>query len=390
MKPTVQPGPGIAGDAWLTAPEVAAAFDQARHLCEQVGDTTQRFRILRLLASIYGNQAAMQAFREVTNQCMDIAQRHPDLEFTLEGHRVMGVLLLWQGEFTQARVHFEHIMTLYDRTQHGSHALLYGQDVAVASLASQSLLLWMLGYPDQAQTAIRDAVSLAWELAHAYSLAYARALATFIRHFLGETETLHDEAETLITYSIEHGFPAYVAWGMIMKGWTQGERGEREAGMAQIREGETARQAVGLEFARPMSHVLLSDTYMTCGQVEDGLAVLSEVLTFVATTRFRWFEAGLHRLKGKWLLNAKCGAHNVEFTAESCFHQALDVSRQQQAKSWDLRAATSLARLRQSQGKRQDAYDLLAPVYGWFTEGFDTADVQNAKALLDDLESGGR
>jgi predicted ATPase len=130
------------------APEVAAAFDQARHLCEQVGDTTQRFRVLCLLATIYGNQAAMQAWREVTEQCMDIARSQPDLEFTLEGHRLLGVILFWQGEFTQARVHFKQIMTLYNRTQHGSHALLYGQDVAVVSLAYlkfTSMDAWLSG-----------------------------------------------------------------------------------------------------------------------------------------------------------------------------------------------------------------------------------------------------
>jgi predicted ATPase len=172
---------------------------------------------------------------------------------------------------------------------------------------------------------------------------------------------------------------------MIMKGWAQVERGEREAGMAQMRQGETARRAVGLEFARSISHALLSDAYMKCGQVEDGLAVQTEVLTFVATTGFRWFEAELHRLKGEWLLNAECGVHNAELTAEACFQQALDVARNQHAKSWELRAATSLAHLWQHQGKRQDAVDLLAPVYGWFTEGFDTADLHEARALLEEL-----
>ncbi len=180
----------------------------------------------------------------------------------------------------------------------------------------------------------------------------------------------------------EQGFPFWLAMCTMLRGWALTEQGEMEEGMTQLRQGLAAWQATGTAILRPYWLALLAEAYGKVGQVEEGLSLLAEGLELVDKTEEHSHEAELYRLKGELLL-ARAAEHGTE--AETCFRQALSIARHQQAKSWELRAAMSLARLWQSQDKRQDGYDLLALVYGWFTEGFDTADLQDAKALLNEL-----
>ena len=173
-----------------------------------------------------------------------------------------------------------------------------------------------------------------------------------------------------------------LAFGMVLHGWARAMQGQVEAGMAEMRQGLAAELATGAKTFQPYFLGMLAEAYVEGGHPEEGLPLLDEALAVMDTTEARFYGAELYRLKGELLLAQGANAHTE---AEACFHQALDIARRQQAKSWELRAATSLARLWQSQGKHQDAYDLLAPVYEWFTEGFDTADLQEAKGLLDTL-----
>ena len=187
--------------------------------------------------------------------------------------------------------------------------------------------------------------------------------------------------------SSERGFPQFLALGMMMRGWALALQGQGEEGIAQMHQGLAAFRAAGAELGRPYWLILLAEAYGQVGQTEAGLTTLAEGLATAHKTGERYWEAELYRLKGELLLTLSAEKHTE---AETCFHQALDIARQQQARSLELRAAMSLARLWQRQGKRAAACELLAPIYGWFTEGFDTADLQEAKVLLEALSHASR
>jgi predicted ATPase len=188
-----------------------------------------------------------------------------------------------------------------------------------------------------------------------------------------------------MTLAIDQGFPYWLAFATILRGWALAEQGQREEGIAQIRQCLTAYQATRAELVRPYWLALLAEACWKAGQAEEGLRALTEALAVAHKTGEGFYEAELYRLKGELLQNVEGGMRRAEWTTEACFQQALDIARRQQAKSLELRAAMSLSRLWQQQGKRAEAYDLLAPVYHWFTEGFDTADLQEARALLEEL-----
>jgi predicted ATPase len=262
----------------------------------------------------------------------------------------------------------EQGIALYDRQQHHTHILLYGQDPGVACLSYAAVTLWLLGYPDQALQRSQEALTLAEEVAHPLSLAFARNFAAILHFFRREVPLVQARVEALITLAAEHGFAHWWALGTILRGWACAMQGQGEEGMAQICQGLAAWQATGARGAGPYY-----------------LAMLAEALALANAGGERRHEAELYRLKGQLLL-----AHSAEqhTEVETCFRHALDLARHQQAKSLELRAATSLSRLWQQQGKRAEAHELLAPIYGWFTEGFDTADLKDAKALLNELEDG--
>jgi predicted ATPase len=229
---------------------------------------------------------------------------------------------------------------------------------------------------------IHDALSLTHALAHPFTLAVALPVAARLQQFRREVQAAKEQAEAVITLASEQGFAQPASEGAIYLGWAMTVQGQGEEGIAQLRQGLEAYRATGVE--QGMSHLLmlLAEAYGNLGHVAEGLAVLTETFAQVEQSGDRRVEAELYRLKGHLLLQQSSG-HTTE--AETCFHQAVAIAQNQSAKSWELRAATGLARLWQSQGKRQDAYDLLAPIYNWFTEGFDTADLQEAKALLEEF-----
>jgi predicted ATPase len=206
-----------------------------------------------------------------------------------------------------------------------------------------------------------------------------------LHQFRWEEQLVQERAEAAMTFSTEQGFPHWLALGTFLRGWALAAQGQGAEGMAQMRHGLAARRAAGAELGRPLSLALMAEVYGGMGQAEEGLALVAEALTVVNNSGERHWEAELYRLKGELLLNAEGGVRKAALTAEECFHQALAMARRQQARSFELRAALSLSRLWQQQGKRDAARELLAEVYGWFTEGFDTADLREARALLDEL-----
>jgi predicted ATPase len=225
-------------------------------------------------------------------------------------------------------------------------------------------------------------VTLAQQIVHPFSLSHALNAAASFHQLRREVRCTQERAEATISLATAQGFSLWLAVGSLLRGWALAQQGQAQEGIAQIEQGLRAYRATGGETARPYYLALLAEAHGTIGEPEVGLTALTEALTLVDTTGERWYEAELYRLKGELLLQQSSDNHPE---AETCFQQAIAIAQNQQAKSFELRAATSLSKLWHQQGKRQEAHDLLAPVYGWFTEGFDTADLQEAKALLDEL-----
>jgi len=254
-----------------------------------------------------------------------------------------------------------------------------GQDPGVVCRGFAAMILWLQGYPAQALVRLHEALALAHALADPFSLAFARCLATYVYQFRRDVSAVHEQAEAAVALSTEQGFPLWVAWGTILRGWALAMQGQGEAGMTQLRQGIASWRATGA--AQHVSYycTMLADVAAHLGHTEDGLQALAEAHTLVEQHEERYWEAEICRLRGVLLLRQP-GTPQAE--AEAWLQRALDVARRQEAKSLELRAAMSLSRLWQQQGKRAEASALLAPIYGWFAEGFDTADLQEAKALL--------
>jgi adenylate cyclase len=234
----------------------------------------------------------------------------------------------------------------------------------------------------QALARLHEALALAHELSHPLNLAYARFWAAYVSQFRRDVPAVHEHAEATVVLATERGFPIWAAGGTIFRGWALAMQGQGEAGMAKVRQGLAAMRATGSVVFVPYYCTVLADVCAHLGHIEDGLQTLAEAYTLVEQHENRWWEAEISRLRGVLLLR-QTGAPQAE--AETWLQRALDVARRLEAKALELRAAMSLSRLWQQQGKQQEAHDLLSEVYEWFTEGFDTADLQDAKALLEAL-----
>jgi TOMM system kinase/cyclase fusion protein len=375
-------GPALMATKGYAAPEVEYTYARARELCQSIGETPQFFQAVWGLWYFYLVRAELQTAYELGEQLLNVAQRVQAPALLLLTHRMLGHTLSFLGEFSAAQVHLDRGMTLYAPEQHRALASLYGQDQGVICQSWAALTLWCLGYPDQALRRMRAALTLAQELAHPFSLAYALCFAGMVRQLRREVQAAQERATEAIALCTEQGFAHYLARGTILRGWAMAAQGQGPEGLAQMCQGLTAYHATGAEVFRPYYLAFLAEAHGKVGQAEEGLTVLAQALAAVHKTGERLYEAELYRLKGELLLSLSADNHAE---AEGCLHQALAVARRQQAKSLELRAATSLSRLWQQQGKRAEAHQLLAEIYGWFTEGFDTADLQDAKALLEEL-----
>jgi predicted ATPase len=273
------------------------------------------------------------------------------------------------------------MIAFYDPQQHRSLAFTYGMDPGANSLFYASWTLWSLGYPDQALKRCQELLALAQELDHPFTLAMALCVAcmTYLYYFR-DFEAGREYVEPGFQLSAKEGFVFFEGTGIMWRGWVQVQMGEAEDGIEQMLRGRGCIEATGIRTYRPMFLALLAEAYGKAGQVQQGLSVLAEGLALTEKTGERFYEAESHRIKGELLL-----MQDEETEAEVTFRKAIEVARRQQAKSWELRAAMSLSSLWQRQGKREEAHKLLAEIYGWFTEGFDTRDLKEAKALLEEL-----
>jgi predicted ATPase len=361
------------------APETGQTYIRAQHLCQHLEDPHQLFPVLRGLWNYYNTSTDFRKAHALGEQLLALAQQVQDPAMLVAAHRALGSTLLYRGAVAEAHTHFVQGIALYDPQRHRAHLFLYGGDNGVMCRSHDALTLWSLGYPDQGLAQSHEALTLAQQVAHPFSLAFALLVAAMVHQFRCEMGAIQAHAEAAITLVKEQGFPFWGATSAVLRGWARTQQGQAQEGIEQMRH-IMASRAAGATIRRPYLLAILAEVHGTIGQPEAGLTVLTEALALVDTTGERWYAPELHRLKGALLLQL---SSDNQAEAEACFQQSIRIAQSQQAKSLALRAATSLARLWQQQGKRQEAHDLLAPVYNWFTEGFDTADLQEAKALLD-------
>jgi predicted ATPase len=376
-------GASLIATKGYAAPEVGETYTYAQQLCQHLEDPYQRFPVLRGLWSSYLVCAELQTAHALGEQLLTLAQQVQDTAMLCVAHRALGSTLLFLGAVAAAHTHFAQGMALYDPQQHRAYAFLHGDDAGVICRSYAAWTLWYLGYPTQGLTRSHEAVTLAQQITHPFSLGWVLSAAAIFHQFRREARCAQDCAEAVLSLATAQGFAQWIAYGSMLRGWALMHQGQAPEGITQLTQGLTAQRATGAEILRPYFLTLLVEAYGTLGQPEAGLTVLTEALPLADKTGARWHEPELYRLKGDLLLHQ---SSDNATEAESCFHHALEIARNQRAKSFELRAVTSLAQLWQQQGRRQEAYDLLAPVYNWFTEGFDTADLQDAKALLDALE----
>ena len=374
-------GSALIATKGYAAPEVEDAYTRARTLCQQLGETPRLLQVLLGLEAYYVVRAELQTAYELAEQCLNLAQRLQNPARLLNSHHALGLSLFHLGEAASALEHLEQGILLYDSQPYHPHHSLQNSGVTCRSYAAWAL--WCLGYPERALKRNYEALALAQELSHPYSIAYALCFAAGLHQYRREAQVAQERAAAAITLSTEHEFPFWFAMGTCLYGWALAEQGQEEEGIAQIRQGLAAHWATGAELGRPWYLAFLAEACGKAGQAAEGVRVLAKALETLHNTRERFYEAELYRLTGMLLLQESNGQKLLE--AEESFLNALAVARRQQAKSLELRAATSLSRLWQQQGQRTEAYDLLVPVYGWFTEGFDTADLQEAKALMETL-----
>jgi DNA-binding winged helix-turn-helix (wHTH) protein/predicted ATPase len=398
-------GPPLMAAKGYAAREVERTYTRARALCHQLGETADLFSILRGLWVSALLRAELRLAHELGEQLLTFAQRVQDPTLLVEADYALGATCFFQGEVVSARPYLEHGIALYERSHHSAHTSLYGQDPGVFCRLVLALTLWVLGYPDQGRARMQEALPLAQELGDPNTYAGALSFAAWLHHFRRERRATQAQAEAVQALCQEHGFPFWLAWGTILRGWAVDAPGAGDEGMTQIHQGLAALHTTGAELVRPYILVLLAEAQGNRGQAEKGQPFLTEGLAVMDNSGEHWCEAELYRLIGTLTLQSNASPRQgagrsktgqqytagllapsptpgTQAEAEACFHKAIETAQHQQAKSLELRAVMSLSRLWQQQGKKAEARRKLAEIYGWFTEGFATKDLQEANALL--------
>jgi predicted ATPase len=365
------------------APETERAYLRARELCEQLGDTAALIPVLGALSTSYQTRGEYAAMRRISEDLLRIGELQGDAAGSLVGSRSMGLCLYHIGQFVAARSCLEHVLDLYTPEVHDALVTVTSYDVRTGALSYLSMILGIQGQPEKAASLSERALTVSRDLRNphnrVFSLTYA-AVSKLLARVERAAEELLDEFLSLAT---EHGFPVWLATANIMRGYVLACQGETGPGLALARKGWADRTATGSKYHGTYYLGLLAHTCERAGETDEALDLVNTALDMADNMGERWFEAELLRLQGDWLVVHR---RDEQQRAEACFRRVTDVARSQNAALFELRASTSLARLWRDQGKRTEARDLLAPIYGWFTEGFGTPDLKEAKALLDLLK----
>jgi class 3 adenylate cyclase/predicted ATPase len=377
-------GPILVSMKGFGAVEVEENYTRARALCDRFGETPQLFPVLWGLARMHDVRGQLRIGQELGKQLLKLAQQAQEPALLLEAHHELWANLSAAGELLKARTHLEEGFTLYDRHQHREHAFLYGgHDPGACCGYHAAQVYWLLGYPDQALRRSREALVLARDLRHPGTLIHTLFFSAWLHQWLSQKEAVQDRIEEGMSLSTEQGFSRWLGEATFLRGWLVAEEGREEIGIEQmlkvVSDAQGSRRTGRFD---AQCAALLAESYEKTGHAAAGLKVVRDAMTITQQTKSCYYDAELYRIRGELLLTQTAAEAEQ---AEACFQDALKVARSQSAKSLELRAAMSLSRLWQRQGKKAEAQKLLAEIYGWFTEGFDTADLKQAKALLDEL-----
>ena len=368
------------------AMEEMVPYARARELSEKIGGSPQFANALWGLWVRYLTGGPIGAALEMAERYRAVAERTQDSGHLLETCQVMGIALFYLGRFRDGVSYLARGSLMYDPERH--HALICehgGADTGVAIRTHEALALWTLGYPDQARRRMQHALETAAALAsHPFTVAFGHYFNAWLHKLCREDERVEQATGLAIQICEEQSFPFWQLASTALRGSALAERGPASEGVGAMRESLAAYEAIGGALYGPELHGLLGIGMDRSGQAAEALQAVTDALRKAEQSQDRWWEAELHRLKGELTL-ALAGDHAAE--AEAAFEQAVALARAQQAKSWELRAATSLARLWRHQGRVAQARQLLGEVHGWFTEGFDTADLREAATLIADLDA---
>jgi predicted ATPase len=400
-------GPALMVTRGFGAPEVADTYARARQLCEYLGDHQQRFPALFGLWRSAHVRGQLQMARALGEQLLSLAHAQDDPLLFVEAQGPLGQTLCMQGELTLAQEHLQRVVALYEPQRHHTLGVRCGYDPGVYAQLMEAWVHWVLGYPTQGRRRSHEALRQARELAHPFTLALTLVTMVMLQHMCRGGDSTLEHVQASVELSTEYGFPYLTALGTALQGWELTRVGQSAAGLTQMHQELAALRAMGAEVLRPSLLALLAEAYVHAGQIEAGLGVLEEALMTAEEHTERFYAAELQRLKGEFILRqcqeaganlpprAICqgpaayggviGQSLLQTEAEACFQSALHIAQRQRAKLLELRAAISLSRLWGQQGKKVAARQLLGEVYGWFTEGFETADLQEAGRLLEEL-----
>ncbi|MDD2759170.1 MAG: hypothetical protein PHH11_02630 [Methylomonas sp.] len=359
--------------------DLEAIYQRALGLVNQLGDTPRLLRVLWGLWAFHYVRSNLDLGLDYARQMQAEAEQSADISGLIGAHFALGTTYMNRGEFDLALVHARQCLALYDPNSHGTLFRLYTQDPGVCVRYCLGLVLWLKGFPEQAMTVFDDALALAEDLGHPFSLAIALSAVAWRHVDRREPTKVLEACEALERLAEEHSFLLWQAIAAVMRGWATAMLGQAEDGIFLIQQGLATWRATGSRWIEPRYLTLLGEAYAQAGRVEEGLKTLDEALAKTELYGERRYEAEVHRLRGELLLTAGAAAEE----AVACFLKALAVARAQGAKSLELRAAVGLARLWQNLGRKDDALKLLSEIYDWFSEGFDTVDLCEAGALLE-------
>ena len=381
----------------LGSSEVGNVLSRAQELGQQLGETSQLFQVSLGLRIFHLVRGEWQKACKLGEQCLRVARETKDQAFLLGAHHALGDTVYFLGELISARAHQKQTIALYDPSRHQAQLFGQGYDLGMDARAHGAWVLWYLGYPDQALKMSQESLMLAQGLNDPYNLAHALWCVAWLHQLRREGHTVYERTEAMMNLATEHGFSHELMVGLVLQGWALAEGGRQTEGLTQLRQGlATAEEAKVLQ---PWGLLLLAEAYRKARQRKEGRQTVEEALAIAQKTGECLHIAELYRLKGELTLQKEFKVQGSKFQvaeprpltpdpqgeAEACFRKAIDTARQQQAKSWELRAGPSLARLWQQQGKKAEAHKLLSDVYNWFTEGFETKDLQEARALIEEL-----
>jgi predicted ATPase len=367
-------GPALMSTVGYGTPEVEAVYTRARELCRQFGETPQLFPVIWGLYQYWLARAVYGTAWELAEQLLAWAQRTNDPALLLPAHSALANILCFSGDLDRARSHAEQAIAIYVPEEHHRLAALYsGFDFGAADRGGLAANLWLLGYPDRAVQSARDGLTLARQLAHSSTIVLALNWEAMVHAHRRDAQRTRQQAEAAIAIA-EQELTPWLAWAMVLQGWAMAEQGEDEEGIARVRQGIAVWRAAGLACLLPHFLGLLAAAYARTGHTDEAFATVAEALAITEQTREEYAEAELHRIKGELLRDPE--------EAEASFRRAIEIARRKKAKSSELRAVISSSRLHDKHGERGEARQMLAGIYGWFTEGFDTADLKDAASLL--------